>query len=51
VSAFGDSLWFGNDTAGTDFHTDLAGTTLGTLAIESTGVAWDGTNLYFGHAF
>ena len=51
ASAFCDSLWFGNDTAGTDYHTDLAGNTLSTLAIESTGVAWDGSNLYFGHAF
>jgi hypothetical protein len=43
-----DSLWFGNDGAGVDFHTTLNGTVIGTINESLTGAAWDGSNLFVG---
>jgi hypothetical protein len=42
------SLWFGNDGAGTDYHTTTSGALLGTVSQSLTGAAWDGSTLYLG---
>ena len=42
------SLWFGNDGAGTEFHTTTGGAVLGTISESLTGVAWTGSTLYVG---
>jgi hypothetical protein len=42
------TLWFGNDGAGTDFHTTTSGAVLGTISESLTGAAWDGSTLYVG---
>ena len=39
-------LWYGNDDAGTDFHSTTAGVILGTINEKLTGVAWDRSVLY-----
>jgi hypothetical protein len=44
----GGTLWFGNDGAGTEFHTDLNGNVIGTVKQSITGVAWTGSTLYMG---
>jgi DNA-binding beta-propeller fold protein YncE len=42
------SLWLGNDARGDVFQTDTAGTVLTRLVLpEVTGIAFDGTSLYF----
>ena len=46
LSANASTLWFGNDDRGTEFHTTLTGSALGTINQYMTGVAWDGTTLY-----
>jgi hypothetical protein len=42
------TLWFGNDGAGTEYHTTTTGAVLGTISESLTGVAWDGHTLYVG---
>jgi len=42
------SLWLGNDTVGDVFQTTTSGAVLTDLAsLPTSGIAWDGNNLYF----
>src|SRR5712664_468330 len=42
------SLWLGNDTGGDVFQTTTTGSVITDLTnLPTTGIAWDGTNLYF----
>jgi len=44
----GGALWLGNDTIGDVFETTTSGTVITDLVgLPTTGIAWDGTNLYF----
>jgi len=44
------TLWLGNDTVGDVFHVDTDGTLLGSILTPVTGIAWDGTSLYFSNS-
>src|SRR5258707_244949 len=42
------SFWLGNDTGGDVFQTTTTGSVITDLTnLPTTGIAWDGTNLYF----
>src|SRR5260370_23072900 len=42
------SLWLGNDIVGDVFQTTTTGSVITDLtSLPTTGLAWDGTNLYF----
>jgi Carboxypeptidase regulatory-like domain len=49
----GGALWLGNDTAGDVFETNTSGTVITTLtgpdgtSLPTTGIAWDGSHLFF----
>jgi hypothetical protein len=40
----------GNDTVGFVYHTDTSGAVLGAIPVPTTGIAWNGSNLYFSSA-
>lgn len=52
VPTLADTLWLGNDTVGNVFQTTTSGGTLTNLAgLPVTGIASDGSNLYFANPF
>ena len=44
------TLWLGNDTGGPVFHTGTDGTLLGSVVTPVTGIAFDGSSLYFSNS-